>query len=363
MTSKVSANIGHLRGSDIGRVISPSLLTLMFSLFECMTEGCTGSLVRPLVAETGDRNIFFVYSIFVVISVFAVMNLFTAMFVENTMAAAKVNYDKIRREKDLHSKEMAKKLQQLASEIVKLESMHEQDEDRKRQIEQEAEQLRQASISRESFNKAIKLSKGRRILDELEIPEGDREELFDVLDADGNEVLDIEELFHGLIKVRGQARSLDAVAVRLKVEELQKEFKEDMQTHKEFLHRVMDKMDEMIEGGPARKQRGEAKPVPEQSPLPPSDHLLPLHPPSVPPPIFPLTERPGAGYLRKSEGSEAKPPQVHGPPNDRDAGDQRRCEDEGGHGAAPELEPPRGQYGIHVDHLVDIDATDILRYF
>jgi hypothetical protein len=223
---------GHLRGSDIGRVISPSLLTLMFSLFECMTEGCTGSLIRPLVAETGDRNIFFVYSIFVVISVFAVMNLFTAMFVENTMAAAKVNSDRIRRDKDRQSKFMAKKLQDLARAAAPGSTPRNTKSWGSKIIN---------SISRESFNKAINEPEGRKILDDLEIPEGDREELFGVLDADGSNELDVEELIHGIIKVRGQARSMDTVAVRLMVEELRTNFSalsDDMKKMKKDLTEI-----------------------------------------------------------------------------------------------------------------------------
>ena len=77
MTSKVSANIGYLRESDMGRVISPSLLTLMFSLFECMTEGCGPTIVRPLVEETDDRRIYVFYCGYIMFFVFAVMNLFT----------------------------------------------------------------------------------------------------------------------------------------------------------------------------------------------------------------------------------------------------------------------------------------------
>ena len=127
--------------------------------------------------------------------------------------------------------------------------------------------------------------------------------------------MDIEELFHGIIKVRGQAKALDTIAVRLKVDELQKEFKKDMQTHKDLLKRVVDKMDrrlstvEDVEEDSARKEMGEAKTEPKQSPFPPWDQPPPL------PPLSPHIERPAEGYLSNSEGSEVRLPQAHGPPN------------------------------------------------
>ena len=53
---------GRLRETEIGRKISPTLWELMFSMFQCMTEGCGEDFIRPLVEETGDHRIYILYA-------------------------------------------------------------------------------------------------------------------------------------------------------------------------------------------------------------------------------------------------------------------------------------------------------------
>jgi hypothetical protein len=91
------------------------------------------------------------------------------------------------------------------------------------------------TISREAFRTALQDPAIAKLLDDLELPEADHEQLFDVLDADGSNELDIEELVTGIVRVRGQARSMDTVAVRLKVDELAKNVREDMQKKEDNL--------------------------------------------------------------------------------------------------------------------------------
>jgi len=58
-------------------------------------------------------------------------------------------------------------------------------------------------------------------MDELDIPPGDRASLFDVLDSDGSGGLAVTELVQGLLKVRGEARRSDVIAVLLSVRTMQ----------------------------------------------------------------------------------------------------------------------------------------------
>ena len=46
----------------------------MYSLFECMTEGCSEGVIQPMVEETGDTRIFVFYWSYTMFFVFAVMN-------------------------------------------------------------------------------------------------------------------------------------------------------------------------------------------------------------------------------------------------------------------------------------------------
>merc|ERR1719387_3347546 len=166
----------------------------MFTLFECMTEGCSTNIIRKIVEETGDWRVFVFYWGYIMFFVFAVMNLFTAMFVENTMEAAKVNSDKIRRQRDNQSAYMAKKLGKLLHKLRSVEKLRRQDtaQSYQRGVTGESNgherQLDENQVSREAFMQALGTPEVSRFLDDLELPENDRADLFDVLDADANNV-------------------------------------------------------------------------------------------------------------------------------------------------------------------------------
>merc|ERR1712025_1089830 len=75
-------------------------------------------------------------------------------------------------------------------------------------------------MTRESFEGAMRDPTIKRILNELDIDEVDQQDLFDALDADGNDRLEIEELLQGVMKMRGKARKVDVVATRLMLKTL-----------------------------------------------------------------------------------------------------------------------------------------------
>jgi hypothetical protein len=92
--------IHSLDGTPFARLVD-SLPMVMYVLFECMSEGCGNNIVRPLVDETGYRSLVLVfYPFFTIFTVFGLLNLFTAMFVDNTMEAARLNEDRFRQAKD-----------------------------------------------------------------------------------------------------------------------------------------------------------------------------------------------------------------------------------------------------------------------
>jgi len=61
----------------------------------------------------------------------------------------------------------------------------------------------------------------QEILDDLDIAPEDRVNLFEILDADGSGSLMLEELIVGIIKLRGESRRSDVIAINLQVRELQ----------------------------------------------------------------------------------------------------------------------------------------------
>lgn len=77
-------------------------------------------------------------------------------------------------------------------------------------------------ITREMFDRSIKLPHVLELIDDLEIQIADRTELFDVLDADGSGVIDISEMISGLMKMRsGGADKSDMVAAVLGIRAIQ----------------------------------------------------------------------------------------------------------------------------------------------
>ena len=113
--------IHSLRDTPHSKLVE-SLPMVMYVLFECMSEGCGNNIVRPLVDETGYRPLVLVfYPLFTVFTVFGVLNLFTAMFVDNTMEAARVNEDRFRQSRDKQSKLLASKIQKLVEAMTRTE--------------------------------------------------------------------------------------------------------------------------------------------------------------------------------------------------------------------------------------------------
>jgi hypothetical protein len=242
-----------------------SLWMVMYVLFECMSEGCGNNIVRPLVTETGYKWLVFGYTVFTVFTVFGVLNLFTAMFVDNTMEAARLNEDRLRQLRDKQSKFLARKLKKILGHFIdedsgKIASPGRFDMDRQkarsaacaqvlqvakvledhaeitfaqnlRAVVAESENalangntkggLAEVVLTKRKFNKAIEDPEVRKLLDELDINDTDHATLFDVLDADSSGSLTMQELLQGLIQVQGQARAMDTVAVRLAVKAMQ----------------------------------------------------------------------------------------------------------------------------------------------
>merc|ERR1719247_841662 len=119
--------IHSLQSTPFGTLVE-SLPMVMYVLFECMSEGCGNNIVRPLVDETGYRSLVLVfYPLFTVFTVFGVLNLFTAMFVDNTMEAARLNEDRFRQARDKQSKLLAAKIQKLVEKLETEVSQQEPD--------------------------------------------------------------------------------------------------------------------------------------------------------------------------------------------------------------------------------------------
>ena len=76
------------------------------------------------------------------------------------------------------------------------------------------------AITKELFLLIIQDRGVQKLMDDLDLPP-DRANLFEIIDADGSGTLQITELLHGLLKIRGEINKSDAVATLLATRSVQ----------------------------------------------------------------------------------------------------------------------------------------------
>jgi len=168
---------------------------------------------------------------------FGVFNIIIAIYIENTMEAAKISVEMDKRKRYRESLRIAHTTKALVKKFAiasRACDAFEQDGfvfdvDRESCVSQALMaphddthdlDLDKMVISKDLFLLVIQDPSVQSLMDTLEIPP-DRAELFDVLDAESKGGLYIQEVVMGMLKVRGDARRSDLVATLLKVRSLQ----------------------------------------------------------------------------------------------------------------------------------------------
>jgi len=88
------------------------------------------------------------------------------------------------------------------------------------------EELLHLSVTRDVFNTFLQDEEVCTILTALDVPEEERLDIFEVLDANGNGTIQLEELLNGVMKLRGDPRRSDVIHVLLVLRSLQEEMQE-----------------------------------------------------------------------------------------------------------------------------------------
>jgi len=217
-------------GEEAGPTAEPfsSLRKSMFSVFRCVVSGdCSDSSGRPMFVlitqEFGWHNAA-IYCLTMLLMTFGLFNVIIALYVENTVAAAKHNDVLQRRTRLQDQQRLALKTNELVqafwAHYLKKQKGEEYEYNKGRTsfLITEAANI---EITLDLFEDVIKDEKVQEILSDLDIPEEDRVDLFDILDADGNRSVILEELVMGITKLRGESRRSDIISVGLQVRELQ----------------------------------------------------------------------------------------------------------------------------------------------
>lgn len=240
-----------------GYLLFGSVARSMLTVFTCFTDGCESPDGTPLVWHLWDTRgplLVLGYVASFVLVVFGVLNLVCSVFVENTLA----NSQKFDAQRDFGDKKnKVKKAQELRDLLIKVctssdstmpkafatkKSASKSMKDLWRKHVSHTEVGLQSQphtmhvslhITQDQFEEIMLDPKVHVLLDDLDISWSSREQLFHILDADGNGVLAISELVDGIMKLRGPADKGDFVSSVLMVRQLQKQLSKFESTVKE----------------------------------------------------------------------------------------------------------------------------------
>merc|ERR1712032_1448126 len=188
----------------------------MLTVFRCLTDGCSSVDGTPLLIHVVNVEGVFstiaiaVYVICTVFVIFGLFNLIMAIFVETTMANAQAHEYTRRMLKEQEDNRTAVKLKDIITSLfVERVAMSPKSFEK----EHSTELLNMnPSVDLTKFLEVVGRKDVQKLLDDLDIKIGNRFQLFEILDANGDGVLECSELVKGLLKLRGGPQKSDAVA-------------------------------------------------------------------------------------------------------------------------------------------------------
>jgi len=238
--------IGSFKGAGPGAEGFSTISKSWYTMFRCfVASDCATEEGRPIflliVNEFGwgYALIFVLMTIFMSVGLF---NVIAAIFVENTLAAAKCNNNVHKRQRLLDTQMFAEKAAELVRLVwsVHVHKLTDPSWDvactphKERNLQDlvvvpmsdlDIEEASTLQITPQLFNFLRTFKEFKVMLEELDISDEDQLDLFDTLDVDGGGTIDLEEMIVGLSKLRGDARRSDIVCVGLVVRSIQADLK------------------------------------------------------------------------------------------------------------------------------------------
>lgn len=217
-----------------------SLTRSWFTMFRCTIAGdCSNSEGRPIFLLVTDKFGWIYGVVFCAstsVMTFGLFNVVAAIFVENTLAAAKFNSIMQKRQRLLDTNMFRYKVAELVR-FIWCVHMHMTEEperfepgaivaeceiDLTRNMSQrEVDEAAFLQITPDFFRLLSTLRGFQALLEELDVSDEDKVDLFDTLDVDGGGTIDLEEMVVGIAKLRGEARRSDVVGVGLVTRSIQ----------------------------------------------------------------------------------------------------------------------------------------------
>jgi len=222
-----------------------SVLKSMFTVFRCFTDGCSSSDGTPLITyfwDTYGLPFIGTYILITVFVLFGLFNLIMAVFVENTLEYARTDQQKRQQLRHEEHVRMARQLQKIILMICTrrgegdLKLMEKEASKgsntnsggifryikKSKSYKSVSAEYLDMQVSREIFEDVMQDGEVLNILEELEISVTDPRKLFDIIDSNGSNSLDLGELIEGLMKLRGPTDKGDAVESALMLRSTQR---------------------------------------------------------------------------------------------------------------------------------------------
>jgi len=210
---------------DLSRYFS-NIPATMFTAFRCFNGECVTESGQPIpfiLAEEYGLGFILSYVASYMLVTMGIFNVILAVYVDITMRAAKENDVQTAEAYSRESIRIARTTRELLKRFVAAyHAFVDMEENGTPNHKGSLKKLPSAAlltedlmtdvaISKELFLLVIQDKKIQRLMDELDLPP-DRANLFEVIDADGSGTLQMAELLHGLLKIRGEVNKSDTVA-------------------------------------------------------------------------------------------------------------------------------------------------------
>jgi len=162
----------------------------IYSLFEVTLAGCWPNYFRPLIFEVSGYFVIF-SMVYISLVVFAIIRIITAIFLKQTLQIAGDD-------DEMMINEQAKRKHTYMNKLNNIFQM--------------VDTQGKGTLSLDEFQTVMADSKVRSWLQVLEIEVHDASSLFHLLD-DGDGEVTYDEFLKGVMRLKGQARSIDVVAI------------------------------------------------------------------------------------------------------------------------------------------------------
>eukprot|EP00927_Polykrikos_kofoidii_P086708 TRINITY_DN9802_c0_g1_i1.p1 TRINITY_DN9802_c0_g1~~TRINITY_DN9802_c0_g1_i1.p1 ORF type:complete len:690 (+),score=116.40 TRINITY_DN9802_c0_g1_i1:68-2137(+) len=201
----------------------------IFTMFRCVMGDCSDSTGAPIFVHVLSMQTGWFYAMFycviVTLTSFGIFNVIIAIYVENTVVAAKAIEETHRRARLTDQTRLACLSVELIDLIKKHVNSSQGTEHVVRQHIPETDSSdAHMLVSAAQFSKLLQDPATTQVLDELDVAVEDRWDLFDILDADGSGELQVCEILSGLRRLRGLSRRSDVIANGLVVRSLMAKF-------------------------------------------------------------------------------------------------------------------------------------------